>query len=186
MQITIKSGKVTISDPCYEPDIWCAGVVENMKNGVYNCYGHMQEGRVAEISMVHVDTELLHNPVWEELEADIGVDSGQCGFFDHEYYNENGGDQRDTDEWAIGDDSFYGKACALTIGEPSQFGVFEEYAFVSSAGYGDGSYQAYTHETLEDDSEQIDAIKVVFIEDDADDKDGAEADADDWNVAEAA
>lgn len=171
MQITIKSGKVFISDPCYELDTWCTGTVENMKNGVYNCYAHMIDERswgmrVGEISMVHVDTELPHNPLWEELDADIGVDSGQCGFFDHEFYMHVGGA---ADDFKFDDGSFYAKACAITLGAAGH-GVFDEYAFVSSSGYGDGSYQAYTHRTLKDDSEQIDAVKLVFIGDETDEE----------------
>ena len=29
----IKSGKVVLSDPCYELGTWCQGIVNNVKNG---------------------------------------------------------------------------------------------------------------------------------------------------------
>jgi transposase len=29
----IKSGKIVLSDPCYEAPTWCQGVIDNVKNG---------------------------------------------------------------------------------------------------------------------------------------------------------
>ena len=29
--------KVRISDPCYDPDTWCAGEVENVLPGLWDC-----------------------------------------------------------------------------------------------------------------------------------------------------
>lgn len=168
MEIELVSGRITISDPCYTPGTWCAAKLGRIKPGIYNCYAHMEERgllgkRVAEISIVHKNTELLHNPVWFEVDAEIGVDSGQCGIFESDYYEDVHGSQLD--------EIWYKKICNLT----SPFGVIDDKGFVSSTGYGDGSYIAYYHETLEDDGYKenlIDAIKVVFIpEDEPDDFD---------------
>lgn len=163
MKIEIISGKAHISDPCYSSDTWCAGSVDNMRNGVYHCYGILSEDgawgkRVAEISILHDNVfGSSDNKDWELLDINVGVDSGQCGIFDYEYYMQHGGADHNRED---NSNEFYDKACDITLGTPG-YGVFDNSSFVSSSGYGDGSYNAYK---LMDDGKVV-GIKVVFIGD---------------------
>ena len=55
-----KEGKVIASDPCYEPDIWCAHEVEVRKGNyiVKAVYGNVPDWgeRVIELTINHIDT----------------------------------------------------------------------------------------------------------------------------------
>jgi hypothetical protein len=86
----VKSGAIVCSDPCYSIPTWCQGIVENVKNGTWVANVIVtDEGdwgkRIALLSISHKDIE--------EPDANIdimnfvgGVDSGQFGFFDKDFY----------------------------------------------------------------------------------------------------
>ena len=82
--------KVMVSDPCYGLGTWCQGVLENVLPGQYDCnVEYSDEGdwgtRVSAIEVTHVDYDRCI--LDEELEKfEVGVDSGQAGIFDYEYY----------------------------------------------------------------------------------------------------
>ena len=82
--------KVMVSDPCYGLNTWCQGVLENVLPGQYDCnVEYSDEGdwgtRVSAIEVTHVDYDRC--TLDEELEKfEVGVDSGQAGIFDYEYY----------------------------------------------------------------------------------------------------
>lgn len=82
--------KVMVSDPCYGLGTWCQGVLENVLPGQYDCIvEYSDEGdwgtRVSAIEATHVDYNIF--TLYEELEKfEVGVDSGQAGIFDYEYY----------------------------------------------------------------------------------------------------
>jgi hypothetical protein len=78
---------------------------------------------------------------------DIGVDSGQAGFFDAEFYI--GGD----------DQKFYDQVCDLTLNGDNA-GVIA-FGAVSSSGWGDGCYEL---QTIRHDGEVV-AARIVFMED---------------------
>ena len=90
---TIELGdKVRISDPCYQMDVWCAGTLEDVLPGVYNCF--MQKAdtgdwgiRVASIEVRHRDYTKIE-PM-EVTNIDVGVDSGHAGIYDLDYFAEN-------------------------------------------------------------------------------------------------
>ena len=66
----------------------------------------------------------------------IGVDSGQAGFFDKEYYAENqGGDFDDLT-------TLYGLACSLVLSK-QEGGIVHNRGVVSSSGCGDGEYEVF-------------------------------------------
>lgn len=105
----ITSGKIRVTDPCYDRDTWCTGVLENCANGQWIASTEMCEDtgwgrRVSELVICHSTL----SPVGDWIESDIvaGVDSGQCGFFDDALYPE------DTDEG-----SFYDRVCEGTRGQ---------------------------------------------------------------------
>ena len=108
---TIELGdKVRVSDPCYDMDTWCAGTLENVLSGIYQCfYQKVDTGdwgnRVASIEVRHenylnIDSTELQN-------IDVGVDSGQAGIYDLDYFAKN---REDKD----GEDAWYDKICDTT------------------------------------------------------------------------
>ena len=128
-----------ISDPCYDPGTWCAGNVENAKHGTWNAYvvhGKTDWGRRCwELIAIHSDYPKSLR-MTEKTDIDVGVDSGQAGIFTQSAYL--GGDEGGDSEG----DGFYGICCSLTCDTKLSAGVLEG-GCVSSAGYGDGSYDCF-------------------------------------------
>jgi len=111
------SDKVRVSDPCYDIDTGCAGTIDNVKPGEYECFefrgnfpsnwdGKVHDDhRVAAIEIRHKDcTEPAYKT---HLDIDVGVDSGQAGFYDQAYFEQVKQDEVLEDEW-------YSKVCGLT------------------------------------------------------------------------
>ena len=153
----IKLGnKVIVSDPCYKLDTWCSKVVDikpgNYKTNVY--YDNLSSwgNRVSCLEIIHENYDIGEWSNWELITEDIGVDSGQCGFYDYEKYKDSVGigeyDEKDT---------FYGRACFLTD-QDEQYGIFEQ-GIVSRSGIGDGVYDLFG---VKQDNEYV-ALKVIFI-----------------------
>lgn len=164
----VSNGKVVVTDPCYKRGTWCHGILDNLANGEWLAiarYSH--EGgwgtRVAELEI------RLHEPEesgrrrclpdrergWINAAFEVGVDSGQAGFFAEEHYPQ--GDCGD-----YGDESsFYGKACAATDDHGAQGGTIDGFGVVSRSGYGDGGY---TCQSYEEDG-KIAAARIIFIDD---------------------
>ena len=218
------SDKVRISDPCNDPDTWCAGTAD-IKPGEYDCYKFMHndpaewEGvieddcRVAAIEIRHKDC--VKSAYTEHLPIDVGVDSGQAGFYDEPYFLDVKKDPGTDAVW-------YDRVCGLTYTEgfyipgtnpktnnnvtPEKIldlmndavahgrkiepeYLTEEYAantykrlialnrdafigggfhaatidgkgFVSSSGWGDGSYDCFASR---DSNGQIDALLLIYL-----------------------
>lgn len=156
-QFKVKSGSLRVSDPCYDKDTWCAGVIEDVKNGNWESYIKLDEtsSRVSELLTFYSDISnaTVKKDNWIEQPIEVGVDSGQCGIFDDDYYpNGKTGEYGDMD-------SFYGKCCDITT---SDFSGVLEFGTVSSSGFGDGSYVCYALE----DKNGVVGVKIVFIEED--------------------
>ena len=105
--------KVRISDPCYDIDTWCAGTLENVLEGKYMCFSQSSdEGnwgiRVASIEVRHVDF-LYVEPTELQQQIHVGVDSGQAGIYDLDYFIENRKDKHGEDKW-------YHRVCNKTCG----------------------------------------------------------------------
>ena len=158
--------KVMVSDPCCEMGTWCQDTIDNMLKGIYKCdlemcdtvWGH----RVSAIQVTHVDymNKFL---AYKCHSCYIGVDSGQAGIFDYEYYEKyhNGNT----------DDDWYGTVCDKTISmyNGTEFldgNTVDGLGFVSSSGYGDGCYDCWVAER----DGKVVAIRVEYItEDDEED-----------------
>lgn len=93
LEKTIELGKkVIISDPAYNMDTWCIGILNNVLPGTYECFYEIIEDnswgrRIASIEVKHKDYEFYDFP--ENIDANIGVDSGQCGIYDYDYFEKN-------------------------------------------------------------------------------------------------
>ncbi len=155
----IKLGsRVRVSDPCYGTSVWCAGVIDNVKEGIYNASVEMSdEGiwgmRVKSLTIVHSDYKgfLFFN---ESARFEVGVDSGQAGFYDEEYYQQYHTERDVNRDW-------YSDICELS----DPFGTKDDKCVVSSSGYGDGGYTCYM---LVNDDNQVVAMTIEFICDDED------------------
>jgi len=111
----ITSGKMIVTDPCYDKETWCQAKLDNVKIGKWHStVEYSDEGewgdRVAQILVWH-DSLGIENPgrdfpsCGESIAAYIGVDSGQAGFFDIEKYPDD----------PHKDDAFYDAVCKLTL-----------------------------------------------------------------------
>jgi hypothetical protein len=170
-EFEIVSGKVRITDPCYDTSTWCSTEVDKVKNGKWNAFvTKSDEGdwgmRCAVLEVWHSDykKEVVINDNMKYIDADIGVDSGQAGIFDSKFYKNEEVANKFYTEKGTGrpfdpDDLWYSLSCDQTLGE-EQWGAIP-YGAVSSSGYGDGSYRAYKTEI----GGEIVAIKIIFIGD---------------------
>ena len=165
----VVSGAIVCSDPCYEIPTWCQGIVDNVKNGTWIAeIVRSDEGdwgeRIALLSIKHKDIAQPENNV-DIMDFVGGVDSGQFGFFDKDFYR-NDEKAKDLPKYSFsGDfdkevgDQWYRACCALTLGEEN-WGVMPN-GVVSSSGYGDGSYSVYG---AKDGSGEYVYFCVIFIE----------------------
>lgn len=108
-EITLNN-KVRISDPCYDIDTWCAGTIENVLPGDYKCYMQRVDTgswgvRISSIEVKHKD--YLNIEPTENTGIDVGVDSGQAGIYDLDYFVKNREDKN-------GDDKWYWRVCDST------------------------------------------------------------------------
>ena len=180
-KFNVTSGVMVCSDPCYtiEPPTWCQGVIENVKNGEWEAEVERLElggygNRIAVLKVNHVNAKLTGG--FELLDFDAGVDSGQFGFFDRDFYR-NDEAAKDLKKYDFGyelkkDDTkgeeWYRAVCDLTLGD-ERWGVLPNGA-VSSSGFGDGSYTVYG---CKDESGQYVAFYVEYI--------GGVEDEDEWD-----
>lgn len=150
----VNSGKLTISDPCYERGCICAATV-NAKNGTWKAYiVHMNEGmfgnRVSELIAIHSDYSSPDYVAFHEtINDDIGVDSGQAGIFDDASFVGR------TDE----NESWYEMICKKTLTKKG--GGVVNGGCASQSGVGDGGYPATGHSV----DGVFDAIRICFLED---------------------
>ena len=158
--------RVYITDPCYDISIsvWCMWCLENVFPGKYRCLVETIDcgdwgNRVKELCVVKEDIlekykDLNKIPFPKEPTFEgIGVDSGQCGIFDADYYEKN---QPDNDY--NNPNSWYRKICDLT----NDTGTIDDLGVACASGYGDGTYPLYTLQ----EEDKVVAMKVVFIEND--------------------
>jgi hypothetical protein len=173
----IKSGKMVVSDPCYttNPPTWCQTILENVKNGTWVASVEIKDfggwgERVHWLYATHTSNE---RGVKSEI-GNLGVDSGQLGFFDSEFYR-NDDMATDLPKSDFGEnydresgDSWYRSVCNLTLSD-EQWGVMSM-GVVSTSGIGDSSYYG---EVERNEMGEVVSIIVYFLsdEDDEDDED---------------
>ena len=146
-EFVVASGKLIVSDPCYDTDVWCRGELENVLNGTWHAstvelYTGSWGRRIARLIAVHEDFVNEKMSKGQCMGFDVGVDSGQAGLFDASHYrddtvipnHDNLKDKRPSEIW-------YDHCCNITL-SPLSAGV-RPYGVVSSSGYGDGSYDCF-------------------------------------------
>jgi hypothetical protein len=153
----VTSNKIIVSDPCYNMETWCIGDFKAM-NGKWNSYIKILDKIVVKLLIVHEGYDKTDPYI--KLNIDVGVDSGQCGFYDYQKYVDEGagrGKYNNTN-------TFYGKVCSLTDTsrkEKKYAGIINNFGVVSSSGYGDGSYDVFVGY----DGDQVTIAKLVFTND---------------------
>ena len=90
------SEKVRISDPSYRMDTWCAGTLNNVLPGEYECYVQYYSNRIARIEVRHIGHTDIEPT--ELSDIDVGVDSGQCGIYDLDYFASR--TSQDWEQWS--------------------------------------------------------------------------------------
>lgn len=158
----VDSGKLMVSDPCYDIGTWCQGSIDNVPNGTWNAKIIRTDEnswgvRCAELHAYHESTNGLFLD-WIKSDIRVGVDSGQAGIFDYAKYPQGESTGKYGDK-----DSFYGKVCDITLDSKLSSGVIE-FGTVSSSGYGDGGYNCYY---ATDKNGKVIAVKIVFIGDES-------------------
>lgn len=184
----VTSSKLMVTDPCYERGTWCAGMLENVKNGVWTGFvvrvedelttydGRVHKGiTVAELVAFHSSVD--SNVRWIKSKIDVGVDSGQAGIFDEAKYPHGKNEPERMKEYNSGKfnaefEKFYEECGLKTLGvecsesyyanDPNfkRAGVVFDMGIVSGTAYGDGSYTCYTA-TREG---EIVAVKIVYMD----------------------
>jgi len=151
---TVVSGTLRISDPCYDLNDWCAGDVENCKKGQWNSHVKVYDegkwgNRVGVLIACHQDYpyDSIADGYWVKEKIDVGVDSGQGGIFDKEFFKKDevvkGVKRTYKGEAICIDEPWYSICCDKTLGK-KRGGVIP-FGCVSSSGYGDGSYICRTY-----------------------------------------
>lgn len=146
----ICSGAIRVADPCYGDDTWCMGTLKNAKNGTWNAYTRRKNEpgwgvRNTHIVIVHESAVVSKVKLDQILEATIGVDSGQAGFFDSTRNTSN--------------DKEYDEVCGQTLETDLSAGVIDRGA-VSSSGIGDGSYHC---RYAKDEKGEVIAAEIRFL-----------------------
>jgi hypothetical protein len=167
----VRSGTLVVSDPCYGEGVWCQGRLDGVKAGRWRAAVDREpvDGwgkRNAALFAWHEASDVTPLAVgarWADAEFEVGVDSGQAGFWDLPAYGWGRGEYGDTS-------TFYGKACAATdVANDNTCGAgVMDGGVVSCSGFGDGGY---TCSFIRNEQDEIVAAKIVFIGDDEDDDD---------------
>jgi len=154
---TINLGnEVTISDPCYERDVWCSITFKNILEGDFKCYIKEKKygswgNRVAEMYAIHNNYENLVRADNYEFCGNVCVDSGTMSITDTSYYNKTHNNDDFSEEW------YNIEICNKLCGN---YNIVDNQCFISTSGLGDGQYEVYGAFDIED---RLYAIKVVFL-----------------------
>lgn len=168
----ITSGKICVTDPCYKRGTWCAAWEVPAAKGKWNAVAQIFDDgetggfgeRVSKL-VCYLDSEFMsvHDVMadteLEPFQAEIGVDSGQCGVFDFEQFPTDEQIEAVKDKDWNDPSHFYGKCCSVTLERP-RFGSVG-FGAVSSTGYGDGSYDLKVVYNV---NGEVVAAVVTFIE----------------------
>lgn len=163
-EFRIESGKVLITDPCYyheehsgqdgvsaKKGSWKAYVLEvndeDWGNRITLLYAHHENFRNAKLGQAG----------WLQLEYGTGVDSGQAGFFDLQYFNDAEQITAPLDNPLTGKNLWYDYCCHQTLDTEIGAGVIP-FGVVSSSGLGDGFYPAFGQK----DGDELIALALDF------------------------
>ena len=159
------SGKLRITDPCYDTSVWCSGELDDVKTGrwyakIEKCNLGKWGSRIQSITAFHSTYDNNDaTPIIANFE--VGVDSGQAGIFDSRYYQDASVFENEIDEDTDDkNEKWYNRVSARTLSD-ERAGVIP-YGAVSSSGFGDGSY---TCRYIQDENGEVVWVSIEFITD---------------------
>ena len=143
-EFEVVSGRLAVSDPCYDANV-CE--LENVMNGTWHAsavelYTGSWGRRVARLIAVHEDYVNEKMSKGQCLGFDIGVDSGQAGLFDASHYRDSSVIPNHEGVQEVHPSEIWYKHCYDITLSPLSAGVLP-YGVVSSSGYGDGGYDCF-------------------------------------------
>ena len=150
----VESGVVIVSDPCYDKDTWCNGILKNVRKGEWVCDVIIKEEsgwgkRVACLIAKHKGTIVpdISSFQWEAQSFDVGVDSGQAGIFDEKYFKDDkvirNVKRLNESKIICAGEPWYSMCCDRTLNSEHEAGTIP-CGVVSSSGLGDGAYVCHT------------------------------------------
>lgn len=130
------SQTMRVSDPCYDRDVWCCGTFGKCKTGTWEA-GVLKTDmgdwgvRCAVLAVRHKETGPDYSVIrqrkvyqmkdgWLEQPINVGVDSGQAGFYDEAFYQDNSIFKGMPEPEHDYGDLWYNHACDITLSERSQ------------------------------------------------------------------
>jgi hypothetical protein len=155
--IKINNG-IMVSDPCYGLDCGWNRVFSDVVQGEYNAFVRISATggygeRVKELTICH-NSKKLSKYNQNDMVALVGVDSGTCGFYDYDYY-ENTHNELNADE------NWYEKNVLNRFYETKeQAFVTDEMGIHSCSGFGDGLYRVYAKKNA---NNLIDQMTIEFL-----------------------
>lgn len=159
----ITSGRLHVTDPCYEDyDTELAATLPAV-NGEWNAHIMLVKSMGTRVAKLHARADSYSSGApyssYELLNQHIGVDSGQAGIYDYKKFVENVGGEYDEP------DTFYGKVCKTTLDE-NFAGTIDGFGVTSRSGYGDGGYECYVKRNS---NGEVYEVMIDFINEDNDD-----------------
>lgn len=131
---TIELGsEVRVSDPCYGTETWCNRFLDNVSEGIWDCYAIVNKnGRVAFLTTVKDGYRFALAD--DEFVGYVGVDAGVMGVFDEGYFQKTRDDKHADDKW------YNENVCADHCWNNAGWMCDGGQGFITSSGDGDGSY----------------------------------------------
>lgn len=158
--LSIDNGKIDITDPCYDRDVWCRVNDVEVVPGKYVCQIEKQNDgiigrRVSAIRIALCNSDFSKsNPERLEWFGSIGVDAGLAGFFVSPKKDYTDSEWSDLCGWMYDD----AKASEWNNDKDNDFYITDA-GFFSSSGDGDGEYDVY----VEKSEEKIVAVEIHFF-----------------------
>ena len=154
---TITLSELTyLSDPCYGTEVWCNNIIDTVP-GEYEVFitrSRSKErwlaGRISSIIAIHKDYVkfLKVMPKNNEDKLYCGVDSGTCGIFNAQYYEQTHSAHSVDEDW-------YTK----NVINMNLYKICNGLGAISSSGCGDGCYPVF----VEHKDGNAFAIRIKFL-----------------------
>jgi hypothetical protein len=133
--------KVVISDPCYDSDVWCILKDLPVVPGTYEAHIEFDTESMRVLSLTVWHKDYLPDEATcadeEYLPDTIGVDSGQAGIYDADYfYHYHDRAVYTSDAY----NDWYTAACSCTTSDTNYADIMDDSCVISRSGWGDGSY----------------------------------------------
>lgn len=145
--LDLPDGKVDVTDPCYDNDVWCRLNDIEVLPGTYDCYAYMGVDKtfgnrcwIARIAIADepyaktAENKIFAGGEWEAI-GEIGVDAGMAGFFHHKPdFND--------EEWRDVCNAEYKGNAKAYLESFTRDGESRQ-GFWTDSGVGDGGYPVY-------------------------------------------